>query len=305
MRSPRLPPGHLLELPSGRTTFARIDGPPDAPAVLLLHGWAVTADLNWYGMYDQLPDLRLLAPDHPGHGRAARLRHSGRFTLRRAADDAVGVLDVAGVDRAIVVGYSMGGAVAQLVARHHPSRVAGVVLCATACRFSSRAVATSAGALTLGAALHRRLPPRAALRAFSAVARHRTARWGLTGWPAQEVQRGDATSILEAMAELARFDSRRWLSSVTVPSSVVVTTADTLVTPARQRELVAHRPGASVFEVDGDHVVCTAAPELFGPVLRRAVDAVAVASSRGEGGPGGATGARRRTASGRPGRPRP
>ena len=73
------------------------------------------------------------------------------------------------------------------------------------------------------------------------------------------------------MADLTRFDSRPWLASVPAPTAVVVTTADNLVTLDRQRELVALRPGAHVIEVEGNHVVCSAAPELFGPALRRAI----------------------------------
>lgn len=272
MRSPALPPGRFLELPSGRTTFARFDGPADAPVVLLLHGWAVTADLNWFGVYPHLRPYRMLAPDHPGHGRGARMGgRTDRFTLARAAEDAVAALDVVGASRAVVVGYSMGGAVAQVLARRYPERVSGMILCATACRFTTRAVTASAAALTLGAALHRRLPPRAAARAFDVVARKRTARWGLTGWPAQEVQLGEPASVVEAIAELSRFDSRPWLPSVRARTVVVMTTRDRLVPLSRQRELLAHRPGGRAVEIEGDHVVCTAAPELFGPVVEQAV----------------------------------
>ena len=276
MESPALPPGRLLELPSGRMTFARFDGPADAPVVLLLHGWAVTADLNWFGVYPHLRQFRILAPDHPGHGRVARSSNrSDRFTLARAAEDAVGALDAVGASRAVVVGYSMGGAVAQVLARRNPERVDGLVLCATACRFTTRAVAASATALTVGAALHRRLPARTAGRVFDVVAERRTARWGLTGWPAQEVRLGEPASVVEAIAELSRFDSRSWLPSVPARTVVVMTTRDRLVPLSRQRELLDHRPGGIAIEVEGDHVVCTVSPELFGPVVRQAVSLVA------------------------------
>jgi pimeloyl-ACP methyl ester carboxylesterase len=53
------------------------------------------------------------------------------YTLRDMSDDAVGLLDVLGVDRAHIVGHSMGGAIAQLVAIEHPERVASLTLLST------------------------------------------------------------------------------------------------------------------------------------------------------------------------------
>ena len=104
----------------------------DGPVLLLVHGWMFASDLNWGRHYAPLAraGYRVLAMDLRGHGRG--LRSSQPFRLQDCADDAAALLDVLGVRSALVAGYSMGGPVAQLLARRHPERVAGLVLCATA-----------------------------------------------------------------------------------------------------------------------------------------------------------------------------
>src|SRR2546423_14418966 len=66
---PPLPPATVMAVPERGGMFVRqFAGPPHAPAVLLLHGWTASADLNWVLAYDLLADsYRLIAPDHRGH----------------------------------------------------------------------------------------------------------------------------------------------------------------------------------------------------------------------------------------------
>ena len=78
-----------------------------------------------------LPRYRTIALDNRGAGRSDK--PFGRYDLEEMADDAVAVLDAAGVDRAHVMGASMGGAIAQLVALRHPERVQSLILACTAC----------------------------------------------------------------------------------------------------------------------------------------------------------------------------
>ena len=75
----------------------------------------------------------MVALDHRGHGKGLR---TWWFRLEDCADDAVAVAAALGIDRFVAVGYSMGGPVAKLAWRRHPDRVAGLVLCATAYRFT-------------------------------------------------------------------------------------------------------------------------------------------------------------------------
>jgi len=131
-----LPPGRPVHLPGRGTTFVRdLAGPPGAPTVVLLHGWAATADLNWFPSYEALGrHFRVIALDHRGHGRGIRSRRP--FRLADCADDAAAVATELGVERFIAVGYSMGGPIAQLAWKRHRDVVSGLVLCATDTRFA-------------------------------------------------------------------------------------------------------------------------------------------------------------------------
>jgi lipase len=101
-------------------------GDPDAaPAVLLIHG--VTAShLSWPLVAKRLPFARVIAPDLRGRGRSNGLE--GRAGLDTHAADLVAVLDALGVQRATVVGHSMGAFVALVLGDLYPDRVSRIVL---------------------------------------------------------------------------------------------------------------------------------------------------------------------------------
>jgi 3-oxoadipate enol-lactonase len=78
----------------------------------------------------------VLAVDHRGHGRG--LRAESPFSLEECADDAAALLDLLGIKRAIMAGYSMGGAVAMLMWKRRPDLVGRLVLSGTALESRSR-----------------------------------------------------------------------------------------------------------------------------------------------------------------------
>ena len=133
----QMPPARTVNVPGHGEMFLRDTDPtrptdPARPVVMLLHGWIASADLNWYGAYADLvkAGYRVLAVDHRGHRRG--LRPLVPFRLADCAADAAATMRTLGVAPATVVGYSMGGAIAQLVARDHPDVVSGLVLSGTA-----------------------------------------------------------------------------------------------------------------------------------------------------------------------------
>src|SRR5262249_16392010 len=82
---------------------------------------------------------RSIAPDGRGVGKSDAT--PGPYTTQQLAQDALAVLDACGVERAHVVGLSLGGAVAQQLALAHPERVRTLALLATFAHQSPRATA--------------------------------------------------------------------------------------------------------------------------------------------------------------------
>jgi pimeloyl-ACP methyl ester carboxylesterase len=78
---------------------------------------------------------------------------------------------------------------------------------------------------------------------------------------------GTALSAVQAVCE---FTSHSWISQVSVPTAVLVTTRDHIVPVSRQRKLAAAIPGASIHQMDADHAVCITEPQVFAQILLQA-----------------------------------
>jgi 3-oxoadipate enol-lactonase len=109
----------------GLRLMYRTAGEPDAPPVVLLHALGETSE-SWQHVTAELAGTyRVYAPDLRGHGRTD---WSGTYSLEQMRDDVTGFLDMLGIDRAAVVGHSMGACVAYQLAEQDPHRVAALVL---------------------------------------------------------------------------------------------------------------------------------------------------------------------------------
>ncbi len=264
-----MPPARTLPVRGRGELFLRDSG-GDGPAVMLLHGWMVTADLNWSGAYRPLIEAgyRVLAIDHRGHGRG--LRPLVPFRLEDCAADAAAALRELRVAPALVVGYSMGGAIAQLLARDHADVAAGVVLSGTAQHWQdpeTRRIWKAMGLLGLSLSLAPRTFWRLGFRRAGVPQNRRTV------WIQSEMMRHSARDIAEAGRELGRFDSRPWLGSVKVPMAVVITTSDEAVPVYKQRELAA-AAGGPVFEAPITHLDVVDRADAYNPALFEALGAL-------------------------------
>jgi pimeloyl-ACP methyl ester carboxylesterase len=94
--------------------------------VVLLHGGMLTIDLSFAGLIPTLARTHLaIGVELQGHGRTGDIDRA--ITPAALASDVVGLLDHLGIDRAHVLGHSMGAAVALELAVNHPTRVRSVV----------------------------------------------------------------------------------------------------------------------------------------------------------------------------------
>ena len=273
---PPLPPGQVMNLPGRGEVFIRDSGGESArPAVLLLHGWTASADLNFFSVYARLTEsYRVIALDQRGHGRG--LRSVDPFSLEACADDAAALLERLGVGRVIVVGYSMGGPVGLLLARRHPEKVAALVLQATALEWRhtarERAVWWLLPVMDLG------LRFGVGVDFFGRVIHEAVGEdpeiGGYRPWLAAEFQRATASDLVAAGRALSGYDARSWAGELVIPAAVLVTTRDRLVRSAKQHEL-ARVLRAQVFEIDADHDLPLAKGAEYARLTRLMVDTVA------------------------------
>ncbi len=278
-----VPSGRLLELPGrGTTVVTDVTGPSaDAPTVVLLHAYATTGRLCWFPTISALAEhFRVVTFDQRWHGRGFT---EGDFTLPDCAHDVAAVVAALGLERVIVAGFSMGSIVAQRVWRQHPSVVAGLVLGATSDRFANtpservfhagmrvsmavmRGLNSSRVARTAGRGA-------AAALAFDRDDVHR--------WALREFRSTTPWALGPAVAAIGRHHSTPWLPEVDVPTAVVVTAQDRVVSPERQRSVAAAIPGATVHVVQGGHAAVVLQAEAFVPVF---VEACRATAARTEG----------------------
>lgn len=270
---PGLAPGRPVDLPAGRIELRDIPGPPGAATVVLLHGWTATADLNFFRIYQPLAEhFRILAFDHRGHGSGIRPR--GPFRLADCADDVVAMADAVGLDRFVVLGYSMGGAIAQLVWHRHGDRVSGLVLAATASHFNAhRSERLSFLGLT-GLAAAARITPVQAHRwvGNQVYLQRKVDAWD--PWAVAQASAHDWRMIAEAGRELGRFRSDGWLGEIDVPTSVIVTMHDEVIPLTRQIQLFEGIRDAEAYRVDGGHDAAVVRPTRFAREATRATSSV-------------------------------
>jgi pimeloyl-ACP methyl ester carboxylesterase len=227
-----------------------VTGRRSSPPVLMIqglgmdkHGW-VLQRLAFSWRY------RVIAFDNRGSGRSDK--PTGHYDLYQMAQDAVAVLDAAGVDRAHVVGASMGGAIAQIVGVMHPDRVRSLALVCTACRnlpwrkqlLSSWAeIATTDGVGAMaGKAARWVIGPRSFRRIVPVLG------WlGPLGFGrSRDAFAGQVAGILAADDSLAGE-----LSNIEVPTIVIVGNQDILTPRGESEELAERIPTAELVVISG------------------------------------------------------
>ena len=98
------------------------------PAILLLTSWAIVHARQWKAQVPYLARrFRVITVEGRGNGRTDRPVTAEAYSDREYVDDAIAALDATGVDRAVIVGLSLGGRHALQLAAWYPERAAGVI----------------------------------------------------------------------------------------------------------------------------------------------------------------------------------
>lgn len=246
------------------TSLRYADAPGGEPAVVLLHAFPLHSGMWEPQLRSLSPRHRVIAPDLRGFGRAEAPADPGGYTMAGYSDEVVALLDRLDIDRAVVVGLSMGGYVAFSLLRHHPGRLAGLVLADT------RAGADSADVK------ERRTLQQRQVREHGTTALIETL---LEGLLAEETRRrrpevvsltrqlmdNPSTGFVGALEAMkARPDSTPLLAGIAVPTLVVVGAEDRLTPPAVAEEMQLAVPASKLAVLQGaGHLSNLEAPEGF------------------------------------------
>lgn len=237
------------------------------PALVLIHGHPFSRRM-WEGQLDSLSDaFRVIAPDLPGYGRSPARAET--ITPRGLADAVIELLDAIAVERATVVGLSLGGLVAMELGLGYPDRVDRLVLTATtAAPLTADEAATrraTASRLETDGMLDHALEM--AGRLFGPAARRDPSlvlpvlETMLTTSPA------GAAAALRGRAERPPYD--RLLSGLQMPVLVLVGDADFFSTTEVTAQLVASLPDPDVLILPGiGHMPNLEAPDRFDEAVR-------------------------------------
>ncbi|MGW0189416.1 alpha/beta fold hydrolase [Streptomyces sp. NPDC003362] len=279
-------PAHELTVVSadGARLHVEVHGPENAPAVVLIHGWACSTAF-WAAQIRALAtDHRVIAYDQRGHGRSPANPACSTHTL---ADDLEAVLaaTLAPGEKAVLAGHSMGGMTVMAAAGRARVRehTAAVLLCSTG---SSQLVAAATVVPLRPGRLRtwltrRVLASRAPLGPVTPLAK-RVLKYGTMG-------AGSAPHMVEACARVVHacpravrhswarvldvLDLDHGVRELSAPTVVVVGSHDRLTPPAQARALVAALPRAvGLTELPGlGHMTPVEAPELVTGKIRELV----------------------------------
>jgi len=268
-------PTGVLELPDGERVLYIDAG--DGTPLLFIPGADGMKETWRY----QLPALagryRVIAPD-------LRSRFPAHSGFDRFVDDAVELLDHLGLDSVVVIGQSLGGAIAMRLASAHPDRVRALVLANTLARISYDHVGLNATLLVpVAAAANRYLPTRAARRLGRMWSEHdvwiydsspgweRVVDYAL--WTGSRTEPGHISG--HRVRLLRNVDLRPELPGIEVPTLVLKGPRDTYTPAAWAKDIARRIPGAEYVEVDDTgHCSHISMPDEFNRELLYWLDAL-------------------------------
>ena len=209
-------------------------------AILLIHGFASNHAVNWVNTQWvrtlAQAGYRTVALDNRGHGESEKLYDPEAYSSEAMAGDAVRLLDHLGIERAHIMGYSMGARITAHVALDHAARVRSALIGGLGMHLvEGRGLPSGiAEALEAPAGTPAANPTAAAFRTFA------------------EQTRSDLRALAACMRGSRQTLSRSELSQIEVPTLVSVGTLDTVA--GSGPALAALLPDARALDLEGkDH----------------------------------------------------
>jgi 3-oxoadipate enol-lactonase len=236
---------------NGIQLYYELAGPADAPVVMLSNSLGTRLEM-WDAQISALAErYRVLRYDSRGHGRSDA--PDGPYTIELLADDALGLLNALGIERAHFCGLSKGGMVGQVLGARHGERLISLALCSTAAHMPARElwnerirVATEQGMAALADGVVERWFTEAFRREPSfAVDRVR-----------QMIIDTPPHGYAACCAAIRDMDLRTLITSIRVPTLVIVGEDDPATPPEKAREIQNLIPGAQLEAIpDAAHLL--------------------------------------------------
>lgn len=277
--------GYAVASSDGSPLFYESWGERGANAPALLCDGIGCDGYVWRYLRQDLADRFGLHPHYRGHGRTAAPRDPQRVTIADLADDVSSVLDDALVDKAILIGHSMGVQVALETYRRHADRVAGLIL---VCGAPSHPLKTFRGSAALEDLLpmiqrwiHRvpgvinkvtrtLLPTRLAYEVASRLEIRRELVEPRDFMPYLEgMARIDARLFVAMLSSAAGHSAEDLLPEIAVPTLVIAGERDGFTPPDRSRAMAQAIPGAELLEIEqASHTAPIERPHLVDSTIR-------------------------------------
>jgi 3-oxoadipate enol-lactonase len=233
----------------------QLGGDPASPPLLMLHSLGTNTHVWDFQTEVLAARYRVIRPDLRGHGLTTVT--PGPYTLEQMARDVIALLDALNVAKAHVVGLSIGGMIAQVLAHQAPDRVGGLILCDTAMAvppadaWLGRAAAVRAGGMT-------------------AVADGVMSRWVTPSFLGTPTAMGLRAMLLRCDPEgyaggceaLAAADLAAQTATLRLPALVVVGDQDQATPMTSAQALAAAIPGAALTVIaDAAHIAPMQQPD--------------------------------------------
>lgn len=247
--------------------FYQVSGPEHAPAVVLLHALATHSELWRSQAAIWSTRLRVICIDLPGHGRSPQIEN---LTSLAGYAQLVGdVLDELGIQRAVLVGLSLGGMVAQAFALSYPERTLAMVLAHTSARTDDtvRNLWTQRVEQAAEQGVRAQIP--SILKRWFPDDFARTSPWTL-GWIAGQISDTSLQGYIAAIHAIQGLDHLAQLPKIKVPTLVIAGELDMAAPPQVGANIAKAISDAQLVVLPGvAHLGNAQAPVLFSETVGR------------------------------------